>query len=103
MHWNHRIFKAVRALAGGMLAPKPLGLAGGTIKAYIYIYNIDRDEVYISHIDRSRGQYPIYCTYIDPILAFLLFGSLNAHAQEAPVLHSLLAPVHLGPGTFCSC
>ena len=31
-------------------------------------------KVYISHIDRSRGQYPIYRTYIDPILAFFPFG-----------------------------
>ena len=30
-------------------------------------------EVYISHIDWSRVQYPIYHTYIDPILTFLYF------------------------------
>ena len=38
-----------------------------------YVLDIDRDEVYISHLDRSRGQYPIYRTYIDPFLAFLPF------------------------------
>ena len=33
-------------------------------------------EVYISHIDQSQGQYPIYLTYmyIDPILAFYLLA-----------------------------
>ena len=31
-------------------------------------------ELYIAHIDWSQGQYHIYCTYTDPILAFSPFS-----------------------------